>query len=161
VATSGFQRTQLLKARVPDTDFPPDTKELHFTSDRVKVPADDTTYWCHVHLLPKALQERKHHVLQAFNTKKRCYNLSKKMFNYFSLVPRFKKEMSLSSITWSFFIVNYLLLRKYLIIKALALRRISLQYWKIAKECYLLGQWEHFRLLTRRYLIFLKHALIF
>ncbi|CAB3368735.1 Hypothetical predicted protein [Cloeon dipterum] len=63
-AKSGFQRTQLLKALIGKPNFPPDTHALYFTSDRAKVPSDETTYWCHVHLLPAAMREKKHHVLQ-------------------------------------------------------------------------------------------------
>lgn len=72
-------------------------------------------------------------------------------FKYFSLVPRFKKEMSHLFTTWSYFIVNYQLLKKYLIIKALVLRRTNLQYWKTAKGYCLLGQWELCHLLTHKY----------
>ncbi|KAF4520141.1 hypothetical protein B566_EDAN008959 [Ephemera danica] len=61
---SGMQRTQLLKAEFPPSSQPEDTVPLEFTADRVRVPNVETTYWCHVHLLPDELRANKHHVIQ-------------------------------------------------------------------------------------------------
>jgi hypothetical protein len=66
-AHSGMQRAQLLKNSRPPPSHPRDTWRHDILNSEVKVPADDTTYWCHVHRLPPALRT-KHHVVQVGTT---------------------------------------------------------------------------------------------
>lgn len=61
-------RVQLLKNTQISTNLPPDVITLDLLTDQVKVPDDDTTYWCHVHKLPEELID-KHHVLQVIPIK--------------------------------------------------------------------------------------------
>lgn len=65
---SGMVRVQLLKNTQISTALPPDAITLDLLADQVKVPDDDTTYWCHVHKLPAELI-KKHHVLQVIPIK--------------------------------------------------------------------------------------------
>ncbi|KAJ9576577.1 hypothetical protein L9F63_025529, partial [Diploptera punctata] len=58
-----MQRVQLLKNPNPPTALPPDTWKHEIINNAVKVPGDDTTYWCKVHQLPPELRT-KHHVVQ-------------------------------------------------------------------------------------------------
>ena len=62
-AQSGMQRAQLLKNTSPSPSHPSDTWHHEILNSEVRVPGDDTTYWCRVHRLPAALRT-KHHVLQ-------------------------------------------------------------------------------------------------
>ena len=62
-AQSGMQRAQLLKNTSPSPSHPSDTWHHDILNSEVRVPGDDTTYWCRVHRLPAALRT-KHHVLQ-------------------------------------------------------------------------------------------------
>lgn len=62
-AQSGMQRAQLLKNTSPSPSHPSDTWRHDILNSEVRVPGDDTTYWCRVHRLPAALRT-KHHVLQ-------------------------------------------------------------------------------------------------
>lgn len=59
----GMVRVQLLKNTQIVEDLPSDAHELNILADKVKVPSDETTYWCHVHKLPDELNE-KHHILR-------------------------------------------------------------------------------------------------
>lgn len=59
----GMTRVQLLKNVQPNPALPPNVQELNILADKVKVPNVETTYWCHVHRLPKELKD-KHHVVQ-------------------------------------------------------------------------------------------------
>lgn len=61
IATSGFGRTRLLKVDIPQ-GFPKDSQFLDIRHS-MELPADDTTYWCSVHKLPKSLK-KKHHAIQ-------------------------------------------------------------------------------------------------
>nr|CAD7578455.1 unnamed protein product [Timema californicum] len=58
-----MQRAQLLKNVNPSVPKPPGTWSHDVMAESVKVPSDDTTYWCHVHRLPEQLRT-KHHVVQ-------------------------------------------------------------------------------------------------
>ncbi|XP_026479444.1 tyramine beta-hydroxylase-like, partial [Ctenocephalides felis] len=58
----GMVRAQLLRADVPPGP-PADAENLEVKASKVKVPADETTYWCHVQKLPASLT-RKHHVVE-------------------------------------------------------------------------------------------------
>ncbi|PSN45176.1 Dopamine beta-hydroxylase [Blattella germanica] len=62
-SNTGMQRVQLLKNPNPPTDLPADTWKHEILNSKVKVPGDDTTYWCKVHQLPASLRN-KHHVVQ-------------------------------------------------------------------------------------------------
>nr|CAG4643806.1 EOG090X0318 [Lepidurus arcticus] len=57
----GFQRTRLLQILAPP--LPSDAKPLLVNARFVRVPADETTYWCHVTALPPEFS-RKHHIVQ-------------------------------------------------------------------------------------------------
>lgn len=58
----GMVRAQLIRADVPPGP-PADAENLEVKASKVKVPADETTYWCHVQKLPASLT-RKHHVVE-------------------------------------------------------------------------------------------------
>jgi dopamine beta-monooxygenase len=58
-----MQRAQLLKNTSPSASHPRDTWRHDIVNSEVRVPGDDTTYWCRVHRLPAALRT-KHHVVQ-------------------------------------------------------------------------------------------------
>lgn len=62
----GMVRVQLLKNTQIVEDLPKDAIPLNILADKVHVPGDETTYWCHVHKLPEELTE-KHHVLRVRN----------------------------------------------------------------------------------------------
>ncbi|GLV45599.1 Tyramine beta hydroxylase [Carabus blaptoides fortunei] len=59
----GMARVQLLKNTMDNVVFPPDVNKLDILAHEVKVPKDETTYWCHVHRLPAELK-KKHHIVQ-------------------------------------------------------------------------------------------------
>lgn len=61
-------RVQLLKNTGVSTVLSSDTTTLDVLADTVHVPAEDTTYWCHVHKLPDEFK-KKHHVVQVNNCK--------------------------------------------------------------------------------------------
>ncbi|XP_057321265.1 tyramine beta-hydroxylase [Microplitis mediator] len=62
--SSGMSRTELLRmVAYQRPKFPPDTWKYQLLADHVNVPDVETTYWCRVEKLPKALRQ-KHHVLQ-------------------------------------------------------------------------------------------------
>lgn len=63
---SGMQRTQLLKNTSPPPSHPPDTWRFDILNSEVRVPGDDTTYWCRLHRLPSTLRT-KHHVVQVWH----------------------------------------------------------------------------------------------
>lgn len=64
----GFQRTRLLKPPPPDGIKQLNKEEmlrsLLIANEGVKVPGDETTYWCNVVRLPANLRRLKHHVVQ-------------------------------------------------------------------------------------------------
>nr|CAG4640712.1 EOG090X0318 [Eulimnadia texana] len=60
---SGLQRTRLLRPLNRPPPRPLDTRQLLVTASDVKVPAVETTYWCHVMRLPDQFKS-KHHVLE-------------------------------------------------------------------------------------------------
>nr|CAG4651674.1 EOG090X0318 [Triops cancriformis] len=58
---TGFQRTRLLQVLAPPS--PDDAKPLLINAKFVRVPSDETTYWCHVTPLPSEFRH-KHHIVQ-------------------------------------------------------------------------------------------------
>lgn len=56
-------RVTLLKNLKANNPLPPHTTNLDILSNKVQVPAEETTYWCHVHKLPPEFSA-KHHVYQ-------------------------------------------------------------------------------------------------
>nr|CAG4641544.1 EOG090X0318 [Eurycercus lamellatus] len=63
---TGFQRTRLLKPVTPLSESikqPADLRSLLVANNQLKVPGEETTYWCRVIRLPDHFN-RKHHVLQ-------------------------------------------------------------------------------------------------
>ncbi|XP_063221967.1 tyramine beta-hydroxylase [Bacillus rossius redtenbacheri] len=62
-SSRGMQRAQLLKTTAPAASLPEGTFGHEVVAQSVHVPADETTYWCHVHRLPDSLAV-KHHVVQ-------------------------------------------------------------------------------------------------
>ena len=56
-------RVQILKNTLPPVTMPHDVTTLDILTDKVNVPDDETTYWCHVQKLSSKF-EIKHHVLQ-------------------------------------------------------------------------------------------------
>lgn len=59
----GMVRVQLLKNTQIVEELPKDVTHFDVLADNVKVPGDETTYWCHVHKLPEELSN-KHHILR-------------------------------------------------------------------------------------------------
>ncbi|XP_025419900.1 dopamine beta-hydroxylase-like [Sipha flava] len=59
----GMQRVQLLKAERPQVKLPDKVSEVDVLADKVKVPAEETTYWCHVMKIPLDLSS-KHHIVR-------------------------------------------------------------------------------------------------
>lgn len=70
----GFIRARLRKNLAPDPILDPEsTWKLDIINTKVKVPAVETMYWCHVMKLPETLK-KKHQIVQvrfeeAFKTK--------------------------------------------------------------------------------------------
>ena len=64
VSKQGFQRAQLLKPQIKVPELPEDSRKLLLTVNNIKVPSDETTYWCHVLKLPSDLLEHKRHIVQ-------------------------------------------------------------------------------------------------
>lgn len=56
-------RVHLLKNTNIENDLPPHVKKLDILADKVKVPSEETTYWCHVIKLPTEYSV-KHHIYQ-------------------------------------------------------------------------------------------------
>ncbi|XP_077500682.1 tyramine beta hydroxylase [Amblyomma americanum] len=69
-AQHGFQRAQLLKFMGEPPPFPPDTKFTNFLNDKVKVPNEETTYWCRLLKLPSDFAYKKHIVRYEANIQK-------------------------------------------------------------------------------------------
>lgn len=57
----GFIRVRLLS---PPTHPQLNARELRFTTNNLKVPGDDTTYWCKVIKVPDFLTQTPHHIIQ-------------------------------------------------------------------------------------------------
>lgn len=60
---SGMTRVQLLKNTNVVTTLPDNVDILDIITKDVKVPSDETTYWCHVFKLAKEFK-KKHHIYQ-------------------------------------------------------------------------------------------------
>ncbi|KAJ8975892.1 hypothetical protein NQ317_011363, partial [Molorchus minor] len=58
---NGMVRVHLLKNANANTDLPPYVKTLDILTNKVQVPSEETTYWCHVFKLPEEYR-RKHHI---------------------------------------------------------------------------------------------------
>lgn len=58
---NGMVRVQLLKNLEVFWDLDKSVKNVDILTNNVAVPSEETTYWCHVHKLPKEF-ERKHHI---------------------------------------------------------------------------------------------------
>uniref|UniRef100_T1IHN6 DOMON domain-containing protein n=1 Tax=Strigamia maritima TaxID=126957 RepID=T1IHN6_STRMM len=58
----GFQRTQLLKNKIPIPPLPEDVKTITLVNDKIRVPAIETTYWWSIHKIPPL--SNKHHIVQ-------------------------------------------------------------------------------------------------
>lgn len=56
-------RVQLLKNTNVESTLPSYLNILDIVTNQVKVPSDETTYWCHVFKLPQEY-EKKHHIYQ-------------------------------------------------------------------------------------------------
>ncbi|XP_050050808.1 dopamine beta-hydroxylase-like [Dermacentor andersoni] len=69
-AQHGFQRAQLLKVMEEPPPFPSDTKFANFLNDKVKVPGQETTYWCRLLKLPSDFGYKKHIVKYEANIQK-------------------------------------------------------------------------------------------
>ncbi|XP_046481129.1 tyramine beta hydroxylase isoform X1 [Neodiprion pinetum] len=60
---TGMSRAQLPRVVHRAAPVPNDAWTLELLASQVKVPSDETTYWCNVHKLPSSLRDR-HHVLK-------------------------------------------------------------------------------------------------
>jgi hypothetical protein len=54
---------------------PAEARQLEVRHE-LELPGDDTTYWCSVHKLPKAVARNKHHVVQVGQRNAECDFLS-------------------------------------------------------------------------------------
>lgn len=59
----GMQRVQLLKPERPPSRLPDKVFKIDVLADKVSVPAEETTYWCHVMKIPLDLSF-KHHIVK-------------------------------------------------------------------------------------------------
>lgn len=57
-------RVNLLKNLQANNKLPSHVKPLDLLADKVKVPAEETTYWCRVFKLPNEFLKQKHHIYQ-------------------------------------------------------------------------------------------------
>lgn len=61
--SKGMQRVQLLKPEWPHVQLPDKVSKIEVLADKVNVPAEETTYWCHVMKIPLDLTF-KHHIVR-------------------------------------------------------------------------------------------------
>lgn len=59
----GMQRVQLLKPERPQVELPDKVSKIDVLADKVNVPVEETTYWCHVMKIPLDLS-LKHHIVR-------------------------------------------------------------------------------------------------
>ncbi|XP_050428659.1 dopamine beta-hydroxylase [Adelges cooleyi] len=59
----GMQRVQLLKPERPSVKLPNNVAKIDVLANKVEVPAEETTYWCHVMKIPLDLSF-KHHIVR-------------------------------------------------------------------------------------------------
>lgn len=59
----GMQRVQLLKPETPQVRLPNKVSKIDVLASKVNVPAEETTYWCHVMKIPLDLSF-KHHIVR-------------------------------------------------------------------------------------------------
>lgn len=59
----GMQRVQLLKPERPQVKLPDKVSKIDVLADKVNVPVEETTYWCHVMKIPLDLS-LKHHIVR-------------------------------------------------------------------------------------------------
>lgn len=59
----GMQRVQLLKPEIPAVQLPDKVSRIDVLADKVNVPVEETTYWCHVMKIPLDLSI-KHHIVK-------------------------------------------------------------------------------------------------
>jgi len=59
----GMQRVQLLKPETPQVRLPDKVSKIDVLASKVNIPADETTYWCHVMKIPLDLSF-KHHIVK-------------------------------------------------------------------------------------------------
>nr|XP_054093791.1 dopamine beta-hydroxylase isoform X2 [Callithrix jacchus] len=57
----GLQRVQLLKPDIPNPALPSDTYTMEIHAPNIRIPSQETTYWCHVKELPKGFP--RHHIV--------------------------------------------------------------------------------------------------
>lgn len=48
----GMQRVQLLKPETPQVKLPDKVSKIDVLASKVNIPAEETTYWCHVMKVP-------------------------------------------------------------------------------------------------------------
>lgn len=60
----GMVRVNLLKNLQANNKLPNHVKPLDLLAEKVKVPAEETTYWCRVFKLPNEFLKQKHHIYQ-------------------------------------------------------------------------------------------------
>lgn len=61
--TKGMQRVQLLKPERPEVSLSDRVSKIDVLADKVHVPGEETTYWCHVIKIPMDLST-KHHIVR-------------------------------------------------------------------------------------------------
>lgn len=127
-------RVQLLKNTAANSELPKEAEVLNIVADKVHVPADETTYWCHVHKLPDEFQD-KHHVVQVGKLKiKKTKQMKCIILPHFSLKQQYKKVMKAWCIIWKCFIALHPQMKKFPFISVLVLRPIGLKRRKSVRE---------------------------
>ncbi|XP_052580952.1 dopamine beta-hydroxylase [Peromyscus californicus insignis] len=61
---TGLHRVQLLKSEFPTPAMPADVQTIEIRAPDILIPDNETTYWCHVFVLPPDFSERRHHIIK-------------------------------------------------------------------------------------------------
>lgn len=75
----GMQRVQLLKPERSQVRLPDKVTKIDVLADKVNIPPEETTYWCHVMKMPLDLS-LKHHVVKVNLKKKRIVSSFQNLF---------------------------------------------------------------------------------
>ena len=105
----GMVRVQLLKNTNVEASLPGYVQSKDILAEGVKVPADETTYWCHVHKLDEEFR-KKHHVYRVGLTVLVFFGF---LLCGFSTKPTFREAVRVWCTTWKSFTVWHLQMRKF------------------------------------------------
>jgi len=83
----GMQRVQLLKPERPSVQLPDKVSKVELLADKVNVPVEETTYWCHVMKIPLDMTY-KHHIVRVKTRAIFYFNESPPIFSNFENDPK-------------------------------------------------------------------------